>query len=317
MLPLTLRFLLGALVAAFLAFVLAHYRRPTLRQQAARWLGGYVLLFAALAGVPDSMRLACMGRLAWIFSPAPAWADSWLPLLLGAGLFGVVVAWFVPRYQAAGLGPQPGTIRTVPFPFKAVSLTFDDGPSPEWTPKILDVLDRHQVKATFFMVGRAVEEHPDIVREVRRRGHAVGSHSYTHRCLPLLDEAALCWELDATAAAIEKVLGPVPRLFRPPWGFFTRRVLDEARARGYLTVLWSRSTQDWRNVGADRVVDLATAGTLGAGEILLLHDGGNYPGTGTTSRQETVEALDRLIPALEARGYQFKSVEEAIQAWMS
>lgn len=315
--PLALRFLLGALIAAFAAFVAAHYWRPTLRQQAVGWLGGYVLLFVTLAAVPDPTRVAWLGRLAWIFSAAPTWGHSWLPLVLGCVAFALVVARFVPGYQARGLGPQQGTIRSVPFPFKAVSLTFDDGPSPEWTPRVLEVLERHRVKATFFMVGQAVEQYPDLVRDVRRRGHAVGSHSHTHRCLPLLDEASLRWELDSADAALEKVLGQRPQFFRPPWGFFTRRVLDEARSRGYLTVLWTRSTQDWRNAGVDGIVDLATRGEMGAGEILLLHDGGNYPGAGNSSRQQTVEALDRLIPALEARGYQFKSVEEAIQAWVS
>lgn len=313
---LVLRFILGALVAAFLAFVLSHYKRLTLRQQLAVVLGIYSAVFVVLSFVPDTPRLAALGRLGWVFSTAPSLADSWKPLFAVATVFALIIAWFIPRYKAHGLGSQQGTLRRLLFPFPAAALTFDDGPSPDWTPRILEILKKHQVKATFFMVGQALEAHPEVALEVKRQGHSIGSHGWSHRPLPLLDARNLIEEIDRAEQVFTKVLGEKPKYFRPPWGFYNHRVLSELRERGYLTVLWSRSTQDWRNPGVDRILELATRGAQ-SGEILLLHDAGNYPGPVPTSRQQTVDAIDRLVPDLEARGFQFKNLDEMVNAWLS
>lgn len=311
-------FVLGLLTAAFAAFIAAHYYRPTLRQQAFCWIGAYLLIFIGLALVPDTARLGMLKTFAWPFSSRTELHDTMWPLGLCYLAFGMSVAYFVPRYMRIGLGDGAGTLRHVAFPFRAASLTFDDGPSPEWTPKILDVLDRHQIKATFFMVGTAVEQFPDLVREIARRGHSIGNHSWSHRPMPLLDPRTLADEIDRAAEAIERATGKRPRYFRPPWGFYTRRVLDELRARGYLTVLWSVSSHDWRNPGVDEIEKRA-AGQPAMGDIVLFHDGGNYPSPTlpTTPREQTVEALDRTIVRFERHGFELKSLDEMVSAWVS
>ncbi len=305
-------FVLGLFVAGYVAFVASHYLRLTLRQLAVVCLVGYGIAVAGLSLIPDASRTGLL----WIFSTSVPLSDSWKPLLGCYAAFILWILYFIPRYEALGLGPQQGTIRTVMFPFRAVALTFDDGPSPEWTPRVLDVLRKHQVKATFFMVGEAVERHPDIVRRIAKEGHTVGSHSWSHRIMPLLDAKTLGFEIDRASEALEKALGFKSMYFRPPWGMYNRRVLDELRARGYLTVLWSRSSQDWRNPGVDEIVRFSTHNPK-LGELVLMHDGGNYPNALNMSRDQTVQALDRLIPALERQGFQFKTVDEMVRAWLS
>ena len=318
MIALSLWFMLGLVGAAYGAFVASHYYRPTLRQQGAVWLGGYVAAFCGLAALDADTRLRFLGPLSWIFDGHTTLASTAIPLGACVVLFVLWLLYFIPRYQTLNLGDQQGTLRELRFPFKAAGLTFDDGPSPEWTPKILDVLDRHRVKATFFLVGQAVEKHPDIVADIARRGHSIGSHSWSHPPLPLLDARTLADEIDRAGDAIEKATGQRPRYFRPPWGFYNHRVLQELRARGYLTILWTRSSQDWRNPGPDVVEELGAANPH-LGDIILLHDGGNYPSAElpTMSRSDTVEGVDRIIRRLEQEGFQLRSIDEMVTAWLS
>jgi peptidoglycan/xylan/chitin deacetylase (PgdA/CDA1 family) len=309
-------FLYGALLAAFAAFALSHYRSLTLRRLAALCLFPYLIAFAALTAMSEATRAQWLGPLASMFSLGTPLAAAWKPLLAAYALFGVFVAYFIPRYESIGLGDQQGTIRRVVFPFRAAALTFDDGPSPEWTPQVLAMLKKHQVKATFFMVGEAVEKYPELVRQVAAAGHSIGSHSYSHPPLPLLGRARLREEIERAEQAFVKVLGRKPDYFRPPWGFYNRIVLDELRKRNYLTVLWTQSTQDWRNPGVDFIVS-QVARDPHLGDIILMHDGGNYPNSTDTSREQTVQALDQMIPALESKGFQFKNVDEMVAAWLS
>jgi peptidoglycan/xylan/chitin deacetylase (PgdA/CDA1 family) len=136
--------------------------------------------------------------------------------------------------------------------------------------------------------------------------------------MPLLDAATLAHEIDRASEAFEKVLGQRPRYFRPPWGFYNRRVLDELRRRGFLTVLWTRSSQDWRNPGPETIERLA-AGDPKMGDILLFHDGGNYPAETmpTCSRADTVEGLERVIVRLERFGFELKNLDDMVAGWVS
>lgn len=289
-----------------------------MRQQVATWSIFFVTGFVGLALVPDANRVRWLGTLGWVFSMAVPLSEAGAVLLASYGLFALCIAYFIPRYERGGLGDSQGTIRQALFPFRASALTFDDGPSPVWTPRILDVLGRYHVKATFFMVGMAVEKYPEVAAEVARRGHTIGSHGWSHACLPLLDARTLIYEIEHAAAAIEKAVGKRPLYFRPPWGLYNRRVLDELRQRGYLTVLWSRSSQDWRNPGAETIVDLAARSPV-SGDILLFHDGGNYPSATipNTSRQQTMEALPLVIERLEKPGFQLKSIDDVVAAWLA
>lgn len=319
---------LALLWVLFAAFVASHFYRVTLRALVGASTLGYFVFACLMLLRDDVSRQHLLGPLAWCYSPAVPLGVAVRPLLFALFLFALTVLYFVPRYMAHGLGSQHGTLRSVLFPFKAVALTFDDGPCPVWTPRVLEVLKRQQVKATFFMVGENIEKYPELALEVARHGHTVGVHSHTHRFLPLLSHSDLMSELDRAAQAFEAVFGRKPQFFRPPWGAYNRLVLDSARERGYLTVLWTRSAEDWRNHGVEAITALAST-DVRLGEIILMHDAGNYPRPpvgvdpaqaaleGKQSREQTVAALDPIIEGIEEQGFQFKTLDEMVAAWLS
>jgi peptidoglycan/xylan/chitin deacetylase (PgdA/CDA1 family) len=190
-----------------------------------------------------------------------------------------------------------------PLDKPAVALTFDDGPAASTGP-LLDVLAEDDVHATFFMVGRNVEKHPDLARRVVADGHVVGNHSYSHSNLDLQLEARVGDELDRTSDAIFKATGVRSKLFRPPFGDEDGLVLHEAKAAGYVSVEWSVSSKDWKRPGADRIVANVLA-HVHDGAIILMHDGGG-------DRSETIVAVARLIPELRRRGYALVTVPELL-----
>lgn len=174
-----------------------------------------------------------------------------------------------------------------------VYLTFDDGPDPTWTPRVLEVLRRHGAKAVFFQVGQNVAAYPDLVRQVRAEGHLVGNHSWSHAKLTSLRTRAVRRELDRTDAA----LGGRARCVRPPYGATDPRVAGVIDARAQRTVLWDVDPQDWARPGADRITRRILR-EVRDGARVLLHDGGG-------DRGQTVAALDRVLTGLTARGYAF------------
>lgn len=192
-----------------------------------------------------------------------------------------------------------------------VALTFDDGPNEPCTSRLLDVLRAEGVRATFFLVGANAESHPDVVRRIAAEGHSIGNHSYNHRALIACSRAALAEELDRTQAALTRISGRAPELFRPPFGFRDPRVLAAARARGLTTVQWSVVAWDWRRPGAERIADAVLRGA-GPGSIVLLHDGSETERG--ADREQTVEAVRRLVPALRGRGLSFVTVDELLAA---
>ncbi len=204
-----------------------------------------------------------------------------------------------------------GEVRTYGMPARTIALTFDDGPDPQWTPKILDVLARHHAPATFFVVGSQVARHPDLTGRIAREGHELGGHTFTHPDLAGLPEWRREMENSQTQLAIAHATGRATRLMRPPYSSFADALTDKdwqtVRAvggQGYLTVLDTMDSEDWKRPGADAIVrNLTPKGD--AGQIVLLHDAGG-------DRSQTVAALDRLIPQLQKRGYRFSTVSAAI-----
>lgn len=182
-------------------------------------------------------------------------------------------------------------------PPKIVSLTFDDGPDPANTPRILRILGRHEVKATFFVVGQEVNEYPDLVREEFRRGHMVANHGYTHRDLTTLTESGVRRELQDTNAAITAAGVPRPNLFRPPYGRTNATVKGVADSLGMTQTQWAVLAGDKKNPPpsptelCNRVV-----GGVSPGAVVLVHDGGSI---------NTDDALDCIIGRLKAQGYAF------------
>jgi peptidoglycan/xylan/chitin deacetylase (PgdA/CDA1 family) len=190
-----------------------------------------------------------------------------------------------------------------------VSLNFDDGPDPEVTPRVLDLLDRHRARASFFCIGGKAEAHPEIVREIVRRGHSVENHSYHHRhTFAFHGLGGLRRQVQAAQSAIARIAGQAPRFFRAPAGF-RNPLLDPVLTRcGLRYVSWTRRGFDTVQRDPDAVLRRLTR-KLRAGDILLLHDGAS---TRTSSGEPVVLAvLPRLLARLEREGLRSVSLPAA------
>ena len=198
------------------------------------------------------------------------------------------------------------------IPDKTVVLSFDDGPSPEWTPKILKVLEAKNVHADFFVTGSMVTRNPALIRRIVADGHEIGLHTFTHPDLALHSGTRLTWELSETQLALAGVAGIHSSLFRPPYSS-TADALDDwswpvtkqAGSEGYLTTFINKDTEDWKRPGVDSIVKAAMPDLPGQGEMVLLHDAGG-------NRSQTLAALPVIIDKLKAQGYTFKTTGEAI-----
>jgi cellulose synthase/poly-beta-1,6-N-acetylglucosamine synthase-like glycosyltransferase/peptidoglycan/xylan/chitin deacetylase (PgdA/CDA1 family) len=248
-------------------------------------------------------------------------------LTLAAGL--LVTGYVHHRVGDAGT-PNPGTLsssRTVPravasagpvvvstapvrglrLPPKTLALTFDDGPDPTWTPRLLAVLRRHHVPATFFVVGARAIEHPELVRAEADSGSEIGLHTFTHADLGRLPQWRRAIEIDLTEHAIARAAGVTARLLRPPYSSTPDavddsewRTLQWAHSRGLVTTLADLDSEDWKRPGVAAI--LRNSEPVGdSGAVVLMHDGGG-------KRAQTVAAVDQLITRLKQRGYRFTTV---------
>jgi peptidoglycan-N-acetylglucosamine deacetylase len=209
--------------------------------------------------------------------------------------------------------PQDGTrwrnhvVNYVPTEQKVVALTFDDGPHPVFTPEILDILDRYHVKATFFMVGKYMDKYPDVAKEVIRRGHAIGNHTYTHpHNIELDTQAQMIRELDQCEQVIEKLTGHRTHLFRPPRGLVDGSVFTIAAEEGYTTILWTVCA-DHHDAPAPELMARRVLDNNRPGGIILVHDGE------TGIRWKDVAATQLIIEELRKRGYRFVTVPELLK----
>jgi len=196
-------------------------------------------------------------------------------------------------------GPVMGQL---PKRGRKVALTFDDGPNPEATPRILDTLASHGVLATFFVLGAHAERWPELVRRTLNEGHQLGNHGYFHRKLHFKSPFYVRRDLQLGKRAIERAAGGSPRFFRAPHGFRSPWVSAIARSLGEQTVGWSLGVWDSDKPGVDAIVERTVEGVR-PGSIVLLHDGDGY--NPNADRAQTVEALPRIITALRERGYEF------------
>jgi peptidoglycan/xylan/chitin deacetylase (PgdA/CDA1 family) len=190
----------------------------------------------------------------------------------------------------------------------AIALTFDDGPNPEATPRILDALRESGTVATFFLLGRHVERWPELAGRVADEGHVVGNHGWHHRKLHTQRPASVRTDLEMGTAAIVGATGSRPRVFRAPHGFRSPWVTSIARSLGQRTIGWSLGVWDTAMPGVDAIVDRTVRGTR-PGSILLLHDGDGYDALG--NRTQTADAVPRIIAALASAGYRFVGVPAA------
>lgn len=178
-----------------------------------------------------------------------------------------------------------------------IALTFDDGPHPILTPKILDILKKYNIKATFFIVGENVINYPDVALRILNEGHEIGNHTNSH-------DAVTRDEIETCEKIIYELTDYRTKLFRPPQGFINSYVKTTSSSLGYDIILWDIDTRDWDHASPERIYQNVTT-NIGAGSIILMHDYISY-------RSPTPEALERMIPTLLERGYRFVVVSELI-----
>ena len=188
---------------------------------------------------------------------------------------------------------------------KQIALTFDDGPNDPHTSNLLDVLAKHNVPATFFMIGRYVRQRPDIALQVKDRGHVVANHTFTHPFLTLEPLAKITEELEQCRDALTGAVGEHSNLFRPPWGARRPAVLRRARQLGLEPVMWSVTGFDWDAPSAEYIEKKVTRQVCG-GDVILLHDGGHK--AFGTDRSYTVKAIESLLALYKAEGYEFVTI---------
>ncbi len=188
---------------------------------------------------------------------------------------------------------------------KAIALTFDDGPHPQYTPELLQVLDCYKIPASFFWLGVCVDRAPEVARNVSGRGHGIGLHGYHHRSFPLLKPAELKQSLAKTQKAIAKACEIEPdtiRDVRPPNGLFTPQTLNFLHQWNYRPVMWSVVPEDWERPGISTVVQRVLR-QVENGSIIVLHDG--YCGG-----QDVAQTTAQLVPLLLQQGYDFVTIEQ-------
>ena len=178
-----------------------------------------------------------------------------------------------------------------------IALTFDDGPGP-YTAQLLDILDQHGAKATFFLIGSKVSAQADVLRRMHSRGHQLGNHSWSHPELPKLPIDQIASEIDRTNDAIKQATGVTPAILRPPYGAVNGVVLEQLGLRGMSSILWSVDTRDWADRNSEIVCSRAVAGAH-PGAIILMHD----------IHQTSVNAVPCILSALKQQGYSFVTVQ--------
>lgn len=203
---------------------------------------------------------------------------------------------------------------------RKLAITFDDGPNPAITPKLLDLLDRYKAHATFFLIGRYLRECPDLAREIAARGHVIGNHTESHPNLFWKHPAEIRIELRLTHSAIRSTLGAPPKWFRPPFGLRNPWLAAEARELNMRVAMWTLLPGDWRAPSAEwlirRMEPIATRSQsgisrgAGTGEILCLHDGSHREQN--TDRTCTLGALEHWLPRWRDLGLEFVTIEDAV-----
>lgn len=192
---------------------------------------------------------------------------------------------------------------------KLIALTFDDGPSPQYTEKVLAVLDKEKVKATFFMIGRKIVAQPELLDLAIADGQEIGNHTYYHSRLNWLTETKLLDEIKLTSQIVSGyTYGKVRlKLFRPPHGFLPRSKSAAIQKAGYTIVMWSVNADDFyhtsRGVRSPTSIALRVLGRIHGGDIILMHD----------DSQQTVDSLSYIIKSLKRKGYQFVTVSELLR----
>lgn len=201
-----------------------------------------------------------------------------------------------------------------------LAITFDDGPNPSLTPKLLDLLEQHGARATFFVIGKYARECPELLKQTASRGHVVANHTETHPNLFWRKPGGIKDELRKCTDAIGETLGMAPKWFRPPYGFRNPWVVKTAAQLSMRTVMWSLIPGDWKPgtvetlIGNMQPIAIRAEKTAnqqqGTGDVLCLHDGGHR--VQNADRTNTLKALEYWLPRWRDAGLEFVTIEEAV-----
>ncbi len=230
--------------------------------------------------------------------------------VLGVFLIVFLFATFCVFFDQAIL-TRRGTIYRLDTDKKKVALTFDDGPSLEWTPKVLDELNKAKIKATFFLVGHHVQKYPDIARRIVEEGHTIGNHGYAHTVLFYYTPAEIEEEIKYSEQVVRDITGYTTKLFRPPKAWLRNSIKQKIKSMGYEIILWSLNSKDWVSFNHKLIVKYISR-KIKNGDILLFHDSGNVFSREGGVRTQTVKSITLLARTLKKKGYEFVSVEELI-----
>ncbi len=190
---------------------------------------------------------------------------------------------------------------------KRLALTYDDGPNDPHTGQLLELLAKHDVKATFFLIGRYVQQFPQMAREIAAAGHAIGNHTFTHPLLIFKSPKEIRAELTDCHRALVDAVGEPSKLFRPPFGGRRPEVLRIARQLGLLPIMWSVTGYDWKAPSAAYIEEKVSSRVRG-GDVILLHDGGHL--RMGEDRRHTITATDGLISRFKGEGYEFVTIPQ-------
>lgn len=217
---------------------------------------------------------------------------SWMKKISTITLFSLTL------FSSASHSAVP-EVRIKPLP-KTVALTFDDGPAEKYTQQILEILDRYHIKATFFMVGNNAKAHPELVKAVLAHGHVIASHSLSHPNLTKISDALLDREIREPQKIIFNIIGQKPKCLRYPFGASNEKVREHIKAAGIQPVSMGFNSFDYDRPGTDKIVSWILKNVY-AGQVFLFHDGFNH-------REQTVEALPKMIEGIQKKGYGFSVI---------
>jgi peptidoglycan/xylan/chitin deacetylase (PgdA/CDA1 family) len=191
-----------------------------------------------------------------------------------------------------------------------IALTYDDGPNDPHTQRLLEVLAKHNAHATFFLIGRYIQQQPQIAREIVQAGHLVGNHTFTHPLLIFKSEAEIRQELTQCRDALQDAIGKPSSLFRPPFGGRRPAALRVARELGLEPVMWNVTGYDW-NAPPAAAIERKVTNQIRGGDVILLHDGGHKQMG--ADRSQTVIATDHLITRYKVEGYEFVAIPQMME----
>ncbi len=222
------------------------------------------------------------------------------------GFLTIAYPWYETRHADSAIPIwKANIIKEVDIKEKMIALTFDDGPSPSFTGRILDILQKYNSKATFFLIGEQAEKLPDLVKRQVKEGHEIGNHMYRHREVCRMPMAEIKKDLEYSHRVIQSISGKQIKLYRPTSGYYNENIVGVAWSLEYRVILWSIDSKDWSGMKPCLIAKKILK-TAKPGSIILFHDLGGY-------RDTTIKTLEIIIPELTRRGFQLLTVSQLLE----